>query len=146
MAQLISKSSPAQTSELGASVFIVGKSTSCHVQINDGYLSEEEFRITQEGEDHVVEQLSSTPLLVNGQSIKRTKLNHGDEITVLDHRFVYSKTDSSGPQIKSSLAKSSRSLQRTPSQSAPAIQTYPDVPSREEARAIRGPLPLTKCD
>ena len=62
-----------QRSLLSASVLVLGRSISCDVHINEQAVSREQARLTLTTDGWVIENLSSTPLRINGKKYKPKK-------------------------------------------------------------------------
>lgn len=71
--------------------FVVGRHSSCDLQVLHPQFSRQHFVIRKEGERFFIEDLNSTNgTYLNGDRVERAELKDGDEITVWDLNFKFS--------------------------------------------------------
>lgn len=103
-----SHGTPGRQIRISGAPITIGRDVESEFQINNPHISRKQFQISQTGRDYFIVDLSSTtPTLVNGYSIAKNapvKLNSGDEISVLEHRFQFEVRDSQFPSRVKALA------------------------------------------
>jgi predicted component of type VI protein secretion system len=86
-------------------ILLLGRHPECDVQIDSRKVSRRHCCIAQVADYLVVRDLDSTNgIRVNGARVQESKLRHGDELTIGNHRYQVS-WDDDAPQPKADLMK-----------------------------------------
>jgi len=74
---------------LDLSEVIVGRSETCDIRLDDPYVSRRQARIIKDGDQVIIQNIGSNPILVNAEPIDRSHLEDGDMILIGKTQLVF---------------------------------------------------------